>query len=288
MSKKSKWFVVATEGATSDGRAIDRAMIEQMAANYDPKKYGARVNLEHYRGIDPDGLFRAYGDVEALKTETRDGKLVLLALVNPTDDLVGLAKKRQKIYTSIEINPNFADTNQAYLQGLAVTDSPASLGTEMLEFSAQKGAASPLAGRKASPGNLFTAAQETAIEFDDAGESASITLLSTAISALASIAEKFSKPAQAIPPVQEGTPAAVVAGEASADIGKFMAKTVKLLGDLQGEVVAKADFTALQDKHNQLQQEFAALHGKLEAETPQTYSHRQPATGGNGTVLTDC
>jgi len=43
MAKTSKWFVVATEGATTDGRTINRTWIEQMAANYDPKKYGAPI-----------------------------------------------------------------------------------------------------------------------------------------------------------------------------------------------------------------------------------------------------
>ena len=40
---KSKFFRVATEGATTDGRAITREQIEQMAKNFDPAKYGARV-----------------------------------------------------------------------------------------------------------------------------------------------------------------------------------------------------------------------------------------------------
>jgi hypothetical protein len=48
-----------------------------------------------------------------------------------------MTKDRQKVYASIEINPNFADTGEAYLVGLAVTDDPASLGTEMLQFSAK-------------------------------------------------------------------------------------------------------------------------------------------------------
>lgn len=46
---QSKWFVVATEGATTDGRTINRTWIEQMAKNYNPKTYGARINLEHYK-----------------------------------------------------------------------------------------------------------------------------------------------------------------------------------------------------------------------------------------------
>ncbi|TDV46478.1 capsid scaffolding serine peptidase GPO [Pseudomonas graminis] len=40
--------------------------------------------------------------------------------------------------------------------GLGVTDTPASLGTEMLAFSAQHPDASPLKARKQSQDNLFT------------------------------------------------------------------------------------------------------------------------------------
>ena len=68
--KTSKWFVVATEGATADGRTIERRWIEEMAANYDPSVYGARVNLEHFKGILPDGGFKRLGDVLALTTKS--------------------------------------------------------------------------------------------------------------------------------------------------------------------------------------------------------------------------
>lgn len=173
MAKTSKWFVVATEGATTDGRTINRTWIEQMAANYDPKKYGARINLEHiklrwYESDEPHA--KCYGDVLALKTEeTEEGKLQLLAKIDPTDDLIKLNKDRQKIYTSIECDPNFADTGEAYLVGLAVTDNPASLGTEMLVFSAGA-SANPLNHRKEKSDNLFTAAIETELEFEEVKE----------------------------------------------------------------------------------------------------------------------
>lgn len=168
---KSKWFRVAVEGATTDGRDIPRIWIEQMASNYNPSVYGARVNLEHIKGYSPDGQFKRYGDVLALQAEeikagTLAGKLALLAQIEPTDDLIQLNKLRQKVYSSIEVNPEFADTGEAYLVGLAVTDDPASLGTEFLEFSANA-TVNPLASRKQSPNNLFTAAEETAIEFEE-------------------------------------------------------------------------------------------------------------------------
>lgn len=168
----SKFFRIAVEGATTDGRTIAREWLSQMAKNYSPALYGARINLEHYRGIVPDGPFKAYGDVIAL--ETRDetgplaGKIGLYAQIAPTPDLVAMTKAKQKIYTSCEIDPSFADTKQAYLIGLAVTDSPASLGTEILSFAAQNPAASPFTGRKASPTNLFSVADEAVIEFEPA------------------------------------------------------------------------------------------------------------------------
>ena len=48
---RSKWVRIFCEGATTDGRTIERAWIEQMAASYDPNTYGARLNCEHIRGL---------------------------------------------------------------------------------------------------------------------------------------------------------------------------------------------------------------------------------------------
>ena len=127
--KQSKFFRVAVEGATTDGRVIDRSFIEQMAATFNRQLYGARVWLEHLRSTLPDGPFKAYGDVLAVKAEevVLNGakKLALFAQISPTPELVAMNQARQKIYTSIEINPKFADTGEAYLVGLAVTDTAA-------------------------------------------------------------------------------------------------------------------------------------------------------------------
>lgn len=167
---KSKWFRVGVEGDTTDGRKIEAAWLTQMAANYNPEKYGARVNCEHVRGLAPDGSFGAFGDVLALKTETIeiDGeqRVALLAQIEPNDDLLALNKKRKKVFTSMEIDHNFADKGESYLVGLAVTDSPASLGTEMLEFAATQAEKNPLNARKQKPENLFTAAREVELEFE--------------------------------------------------------------------------------------------------------------------------
>ena len=169
MASKSKFFRVAVEGGTTDGRAITRDWIQQMAQRYNQGTYGARVNMEHIRGWDPNGLFKMYGDITAAKTEEveleGEKRQALFVQIDPTPELVALNKQRQKVYTSVEIHPDL-NNKGAYLMGLAVTDSPASLGTEMLTF-CSKAAVNPLADRKQHPECLFTAAQETVIEFEE-------------------------------------------------------------------------------------------------------------------------
>ncbi|QCR38015.1 GPO family capsid scaffolding protein [Nissabacter sp. SGAir0207] len=176
MATKAKRFRIGVEGATTDGRMISREWLVQMAAQYDPAVYGARINMEHIKGYTPDSPFRRYGDVTALTAEeitegALAGKMALYADIDPTPELVALTQARQKIYTSMEVNPEFADTGKAYLVGLAVTDDPASLGTEMLSFSA-RAQLNPLAARKQDTANLFTAAEETLIEFEQVADPA--------------------------------------------------------------------------------------------------------------------
>lgn len=171
MAVKAKRFRIGVEGATTDGREIQRDWLEEMAANYDPKVYTAVINMEHIKGYTPDSPFRRFGVVDALDTEEiqgglLDGKLGLFATISPTDELVTMTGKMQKLFTSMEVAPKFADTGKAYLIGLAVTDDPASLGTEMLAFSASA-AQNPLANRKKHPDNLFTVATETTIELEE-------------------------------------------------------------------------------------------------------------------------
>lgn len=166
---KSKWFRVGVEGDTTDGREIQREWLEQMAKNFNPEKYGCRINCEHIRGLAPDSVFGAFGDVTALKTETIniDGeeKLALLAQIAPNDDLIALNKKRKKVYTSMEIDFDFSKSGECYLTGLAITDSPASLSTEYLQFAANA-QQNPLAYRKQKPENVFSAAREVELEFE--------------------------------------------------------------------------------------------------------------------------
>lgn len=271
-SKKTKFFRVAVSGATTDGREISRTDIQQMAANYNPATYGARVNLEHFRGILPDGPFAMYGDVLALKAEEVDidGKkqLGLFAQLDPTDSLVQLVNvKRQKVYTSIEINPDFAGKGEAYLMGIAVTDSPASLGTEMLRFCA--GAASnPLADRKQHPQNLFTAALDTSIELED--DSAGL---------LQQLGEQFtSRIRQLLSVHKQGsdsdTTQLAKAIELVAESQKDLLQRFSQLqsGQPGGQFASKTDFDKLQAAHDSLVQQLSQQEAG---------QRRQHATGGN-------
>ncbi|EFH1092535.1 GPO family capsid scaffolding protein [Escherichia coli] len=173
MAKKvSKFFRIGVEGDTCDGRIISGNDIQEMAESFDSRVYGCRINLEHIRGLFPDGDFKRLGDVVELKAEIIDddsalnGKWALFARITPTDDLIAMNKKLQKVYTSMEIQPNFANTGKCYLVGLAVTDDPASLGTEYLEF-CRNAKHNPLQRFKANPENVFSAATLAELEFED-------------------------------------------------------------------------------------------------------------------------
>lgn len=270
------WHRIATEGATTDGRKIERKWLEQMAANFNPDKYGCRINLEHIKGILPDSPFKAYGDVVGLKTEENDeGKLQLYADLDPTDELKALNKARQKVYTSMEVDPDFSDTGEAYLMGLAITDSPASLGTSMLQFSAGAGAESPLAGRKQRPENLFSAAIETDLDFTDA------TPKPLKGPSLAERVKAMFKRQRE----QAGNDFNALRADIEQTMALFVAENAELHAELEKRPSAE-QFNQLKTAHEQLQASHDDLHNQLDY-TPRHQS-RTPATGSDGTIETDC
>ncbi|USD75031.1 GPO family capsid scaffolding protein [Vibrio sp. SCSIO 43009] len=136
MPKISDWKIIATEGPTVDGRKITRDWIEQMAASYDPKEYTALIWPEHRRFY---GYGENWGNVAELKAEEEDGKLRLFAKLEPNEYMLEANRKKQKLFTSIEPNPDYKGEGRCYLMGLAATDSPASTGTSLLQFSRQSG-----------------------------------------------------------------------------------------------------------------------------------------------------
>jgi hypothetical protein len=275
---KSKFFRVATEGGTTDGRVIERSWLEQIAANYDQDKYGARVWLEHIRGLRPDSDFKAYGDVVAVKTEENsEGKLVLYAQIEPTESLVKLNRDKQKIYTSIEVEPNFSDSGEAYLMGLAVTDSPASLGTEMLSFSA-KAHKSPLAGRKQSPTTLFSAALEFDLELENESSENEPSESPSLLSRVKTLLSKHKKASTA-----DFTEVHSAVEEIATQTSELMDQYKTQIADLEK---LQNDFNGLKKEYDDTASAFTELKSQLDSEPAGT--QRPPATGGGDTVATDC
>ena len=285
----SKFFRVAVEGGTTDGRKIERNWLTEAAANYNPKKYGSRVNMEHYRSIYPDSAFKMYGDVLALKAEEVDlgdgqKRMALYAQIEPLPGLIQLAKDKQKIYTSIELDPKFADTGSAYMVGLAVTDSPASLGTEVLSFAAQNPSANPFAGRKLNSATLFTEAVAiTAADLEEAtqqatqgnggnGEASGLTAMFN------SLANLFR--------AQTTTTASGAGGQNASE-----SAVVELGKTVQGALErADQQFKPQAQELEALKKQYADLKAvvdKIDTTEPSGYNHRPLATGGKDEP-TDC
>ncbi|WP_410738586.1 GPO family capsid scaffolding protein [Citrobacter freundii] len=287
MAKKvSKWFRIGVEGDTCDGRIISKTDIQEMADSYDPRVYGCRINLEHLRGLLPDSVFKRYGDVAEIKAEVIDddsalnGKLALFAKITPTDDLVAMNKAAQKVYTSMEIQPNFANSGKCYLVGLAVTDDPASLGTEYLEF-CRNAKHNPLNRFKASPENLFSVATLAELEFEDLPDTI-ITRLSDTVKGIfsrkqASDDARFNDVHEAVTAIAEQ----VQTGGESAET-RF--------SQLESEL---ADVKkALAEQETATTQQFSALTTTLENTESKTQARRKLSTGGDGdassSTVTDC
>lgn len=277
MAVKAKRFRIGVEGATTDGRTIERAWLEQMAASYNPQVYTALINLEHIKGYTPDSPFRRFGTVDKLEAEEiadgpLKGKMALYAWITPSADLVAYTRNLQKLFTSMEVNTSFADTGKAYLVGLAATDDPASLGTEMLQFSASA-KSNPLASRKQNPENLFTAAEETLIEWEEVqGEKTSLFARVTAM---------FTKKEQTDDARFSDVHRAV---ELVATEQQNLSERTDQALTTQGTRIAELE-TALQKQ----QAAFSALEQKLSQEDSRK-DYRQRAPGGEAPAgtLTNC
>lgn len=268
MPKKSKFFRVAVAGSTTDGRVIEATWLNQIAKNYNINTYTALGNMEHFRSIYPDGAFGTYAKVLAAKAEeveiNGENKLALFVQVDAYDSLIELHKKGQKLFTSIEVNPNFADTGEAYLIGLAFTDSPASLGTQIMEFASKNPEDNPFTSKKQHKDNLFTAAAEVNIEFEEA-EASTVGL--------------FSKVLDWLKPKQEE--------QDNKNNGQFkevsdsIEAIAKTFGDTQTELVTlKKDYSTLQTKHSDLETQFKELKIKLGHE-PHKDTPPAPENSGN-------
>ncbi|EWC40115.1 GPO family capsid scaffolding protein [Stutzerimonas stutzeri] len=266
---RSKMFRIGVEGATTDGRTIERSWLEEMAASYNRDTYGARINVEHIKGLSPDSQFGAYGDVLALKTEeveiNGEKKLALFAQIQPNEALLALNKKGQKIYTSMEIQPKFANTGKAYLVGLAVTDSPASLGTEALEFSAKNGT---FASRKQDKDNLFTVAEPAELEFEEVDDTPS------------KVAGLFKKVSELL---GKGKQTEEQFGELAETLEAIAKHSADQAEALTAEQTARQ---GLETKLTKLETDLQALTQRLGTTHDHNQQQRPAVAGGNGQIKT--
>lgn len=258
--KITEWRIIGVSGATCDGREISAQELKEMAESYDPEIYGARINLEHYRFLW-DSWNGAYGDVIELKTEKWEkdpSKTALLAKLSVLPALQEVWDKGDKLYTSMEIQSNFADTGKAYLVGLAITDSPASLGTTQ-NFS--------LAAEKAKQ-NQTQFSEYKEMEMTKPSENQEPVSIENAENVFAKLSKKFfgkkedgqsEKPAIAEPEKQDYAAQIAALQQANADAAKLHETTINEL--------------------NGLKQQFADLLNRLETEPAS--GERTPHGGAN-------
>lgn len=143
----TNWICVCAEGDTVDGRDIKRQWIMDAAELYDPNLYTALLWPEHSRNYGNRGRVLA-----AKCQEGDDGIMRLYVQLCPNISLMQANAEGQLLFCSAEFTPdgNFRGTGKSYLEGLGVTDSPASVYTERMRFSKRHknkryGALKPLA-----------------------------------------------------------------------------------------------------------------------------------------------
>lgn len=277
---RTKPFLLATAGSTVDGRVIDDKMLEEMASSYNPKTYGARLNIEHIRGISGDKPFRAYGDIIELSTGEvevdfngkKEKRKALYGTFDVTEDAKALNTAQQKVYPSIEIEPNFGGKGYAYLMSCALTDSPAAIATERLQFAVTR------------PGALvYSRDQAGTLEFAD--ETGATTaeggnFLNALTGVLDKFADKFgAKKEEAKPdPKPDAAPGTI---DAAALTGLFS----DLGTALQGAMTEQTN--AIRGELDQFGLKLKEVEDKFEA-TPAPGQKPRPAADGGKFARTDC
>jgi hypothetical protein len=120
-AKPRKKFRVAVSGNTVDGREIQPQHLRDAAANYNPEVYGARVNIEHYLSPFPAAILARWGmlwrSAPKILPKARWPVARLYAEIEPSERMVQMTDKGKKVYSSIELHPQFALNGKAYVVG---------------------------------------------------------------------------------------------------------------------------------------------------------------------------
>ena len=231
----------------------------------------------------PDSVFSSYGKVLELGTQEAiilgEKRLQLTAVADVSEAAVSIQQQNKKAFASIEIMPNFTGRGISYLTGLALTDSPASLGTETMRFSAFTGEQS--SERYAFPGavEIGLADESDPTQADDnAPDEASLgEKLFTKVKELIGLGNqaaqgndaRFSDHAAAVTVIAQSQRDLLAAfGKIEENAAALGARLEKIGNDLDASIKA-----------------FAAL--KTHLATQPAGSGRPPATGGEQ-VKTDC
>jgi hypothetical protein len=254
-----------------------------MAATYNPTTYTAVINCEHLRGYSPNPPFNSYGSIAAVKTEEveldiggkKEKRLALLASFDVNDQAKAINKDGQKLFSSVEIQPDFAGSKKAYLIGLALTDNPASLGTEALKFSRDE---------KRKDNLLAFSEFEIAFEDEGAMESAADQVTGAFASmkkffdSFTGKTEQQAAPVVVTPPAQTSAPDANFAafGKQMADGMQALASAFKASADANAAAIAS------------FRKEIDTLKGEIETTPSKKHSARPAATGGGDRVRADC
>jgi len=271
MAKNTKKkFRVGVAARTVDGREIKSEWIKKAATLYNPDVYGARINLEHIRGTLPDSSFSMLGDVLSLEFAQEEiggvKRGVIYAELEPNDELIAMNKKGQKVYTSMELQPDFPNEGDFYMVGLAVTDSPASMGTQRLSFNAAK------TGK-----NMIGEYSETEFMFsDDENEDDDRP----------GILERITKMFSGLKKVTDSKNGDLeLAIESIAEEFTNFAKSIP--SDNSSEVAElKTQLESLKTQYSSVKQTCDELSKAMEG--MEKFTGRPPATGGDGQNLTDC
>lgn len=132
---RTDWLCIATSGQAVDGRIIEPQWLIDAAETYTRKTYTAMIWPHHPQFDISEREFTCnLGEVDALKVETEGDVTKLYAQLIPNQFLIEANRQGQKLFTSAEFVADFGGSGREYLFGLAVTDIPASLGTEKLKF----------------------------------------------------------------------------------------------------------------------------------------------------------
>lgn len=275
---KTVKFIACSEGMTLNGFSVTRDQIQQMADNYDTSLYAARLNLDHIKSIFPDSVFRSFGLVKSVEAQeitegALKGKLALHLTVDldleKDAELVRLNNSGQKIFSSIEYYESFPHVTGAYLSGVALTDSPASAGTQLITLSTQE------RGLPQGKNNL-TASLETSCEFLEQVEKENKTDKS--------IGEKF---------VLSVKKALGLHKEHNSTEINVLREMVQLTAEKCGEALNQlSDVSALRTANDQQKQELSTLKEELSTLKKQltqqdSSTEQRPASDGGSVQLAE-